>query len=127
MSLSNNQRVMRDPTNEHQRTDDIDEYIEYLHDRIEFLENELKAREQTVVEMQTQPAATKREDVEQVGRYIDFLETTYEYDDDYVAAIADGLEAKIEARIVTNNDDFHHVTLALWQLIKEHEVTARTD
>lgn len=116
--------------------DDADEsvveYIDYLHDRIQFLTEELEEAERELLTLREQEPGSGRPgsgesevetDIENISGYVRYL--AYEFETDqkaakrYVGLLGEVLEEEIE-----DGEDLGNASLALWALLKQHEELA---
>lgn len=116
--------------------DEVAEYIDYLHDRLQFLEEELRNAEQTVLELQQdgacdeaaadQPSAESSQieaDIQTIAEYVRFLGRDFGQENEQVKTIAGDIVAALDEHIETT-DDLHNASLALWFVLRKHEKMA---
>ncbi|POG55081.1 hypothetical protein [Haloferax marisrubri] len=111
---------------------EVEEYIDYLHDRIQFLSEELRTAEQTIFELRENISNTESTtgtdelavDVDNVTNYLDFLVHKFETDEETVKEAVRELKPTLE-QLVAEDVGLHHTSLALWIILVRHEKHAR--
>jgi cell division septum initiation protein DivIVA len=126
--------------------EEVDEYIDLLHDRIQFLEEELQDAERTILEMRQEGVETslasflqaEREDssnepgedfetdIRNVSRYVHYLTTKFDVDKDTLEQVHGDMVESIK-RNIDDKSDLNHASLALWVILIKHEEMARGD
>jgi hypothetical protein len=125
------------PESEDEISDEVREYIDVLHDRIQFLTQELEEAERTVLELEQDCVTTKGDNDDIVAldlneetaasrlvRYAGFLGGRFDEDEERVKKLLEDLTSKFD-EYIDSSDDLHEVSLALLILFLKHEEMAR--
>jgi seryl-tRNA synthetase len=108
------------------------EYIDRLHDRIQFLTKELDEAERELLKLREEEANSLNSrgsepmvstDIENISKYVRYLAHEHEMDKEeikrYISLLTGVLKEEIES-----GEDLHNSSLALWAILKKHEEVA---
>jgi hypothetical protein len=121
--------------------DEVDQYIDYLHDRIQFLQTELEAAEETVLELEQEgtnslegfvnggptggePGEDIARDLRNVGRFVNHLYGEADVDIERAEALN---EAMLEAVDLGSREDHLALGRVAWSLLVQAEAELRED
>lgn len=126
--------------------EEVDEYIDVLHDRIQFLEEELQDAERTILEMRqegvetsikafmnsgsnsdpAEPGEDFETDVRHIARYIRYITSDFDSDKDELRAAYEELTDSLNG-FINDGSDLNHASLAMWYLLLKYEELVRRD
>ena len=127
----------------------VEEYIDILHDHIQFLEEELQRSERTVMKLhrehaeggqgedllvalirqhategETKPNGDFTTTVANIARYVHFLRSEFNVDETKLKTFHDTLNDDLSDRI-EDESDRKHMSVVLWLILLKHEARAR--
>lgn len=117
-------------------SEDVREYIDVLHDRIQFLTQELEEAERTILELEQEGMTASAGDetivldlsendaASRLVRYAGFLGDRFDEDQECVEELLEDLTTQFDEHIDSTND-LHEVSLTLLILFLKHEEMAR--
>ncbi|MCU4744391.1 hypothetical protein [Natronoglomus mannanivorans] len=121
------------PNVDDQSDEDVEEYIDVLHDRIQFLTEELEEAERTILELRQGEGTDDREIVPSAGsdavppvrvaQYTEFLLRRFEYEEEEVEELLEPITDRFSDYIDTA-DDLHTASVALLMVLLKHEDVA---
>jgi hypothetical protein len=124
------------PEFEGEMPEEVREYIDILHDRIQFLTQELEEAERTILEMEQEGVTAAADDetivlnlsehtaASRLVRYAGFLGDRFDEDEESVETLLEDLTTQFDKQI-NSTSDLHEVSLALLILLLKHEEIAR--